>query len=228
MKKRIQISCILVIIAIVLSTGCTVNEDQNKKASNASKSVNEETIENDQNDLNIKKFIPNGNYKVNFNGSDNAPSLEYIKGNGTSFQTVGTTGKGPFVNVYSVKDNDLYQVYSSELAEQEINDLSNINYLDKSNTSKKIFTLNQPIKIGTRLGNKEVIEIGENLKLDDLILKGFYIKTWEKEKDDNNKIVKVCYFLEGLGCVRYEISINGSIIEHSTLLSFEKKSTAVN
>lgn len=244
MKRALRIILIILSITSLLITGCTLKIETNTTESTTPKPSNEETKdeeenneqnENDDNDIedekdpieekgiNIKVFIPNGDYKVVFSGNDFTEIIEYIKGDGTSFQAIGRNGKGPFINVYSLVGDGIYQVYTGELTEEEMNDIVNVSYLNKRNMAKETVILSSPIVIGTRWDNKEIVEIGENLKLDTLVLNGVYVKTWEKEIDGDNEIIKVCYYSEGLGCVQYRYILNGTIMEESTLILFEKK-----
>ena len=102
-------------------------------------------------------------------------------------------------------------------------DIGKINYLSKNDKSKELLVLNEPIKVGTRWDNKEIVEVGENLKLDKVTLKGHYVKTWEKEMNNGKKTIKVYYYSEGLGCVKYDVLIDGVSVEKSTVTSVTKK-----
>ena len=201
------------------SNDVKVNKVPVLKEDNTSKIVDNKVSEKE--DLGISMFVPNGSYEVSYLGSDLSPNLNYIKGNGKSFETIGTTGKGPFVTVYSIQDNKLCEVYySNDLTEDEI---KNLDYLNKNDVSQKVALLSAPIAVGTRWGNKEIVEVGENLNLDGLILSGPYVKTWEKTKNTDSESVKVCYYSKGLGLVKYKVIIGDSVVEYSTLRQFNKK-----
>lgn len=173
--------------------------------------------------LTVGMFIPNGNYKVKYDASDLVSSENIIKGDGTSYQVIGTSGKGPKIDVYSIKYSDLYKVYSGDLSEEQMKDVAGINYLAEKENLEELLIFKGPIKVGTRWDNKEIVEVGENLKLGDLTLEGSYVKTWEKEVKDEKEIIKICYYSEGLGCVKYKVTIDGSEIESSTLTSVIKE-----
>ena len=201
------------------SNDAKVNKAPVLKEDNTSKSVDNKVSEKE--DLGISMFVPNGSYEVSYLGSDLSPNLNYIKGNGKSFETIGTNGKGPFVTVYSIQDNKLCEVYySSDLTEDEI---KNFDYLSKNDVSQKVALLSAPIAVGTRWGNKEIVEVGENLNLDGLILNGPYVKTWEKTKNNESESIKVCYYSKGLGLVKYKVIIGDSVVEYSTLRQFNKR-----
>lgn len=173
--------------------------------------------------LTVGMFIPNGNYKVKYDASDLVSSENIIKGDGTSYQVIGTTGKGPKVDVYSIKYSDLYKVYSGDLSEEQMKDVAAINYLSEKENLEESLILKGPIKVKTRWDNKEIVEVGENLKLGDLTLEGSYVKTWEKEVKDEKEIIKVCYYSEGLGCVKYKVSIDGAEVESQTVTAVTKE-----
>lgn len=201
------------------SNDAKVNKVPVLKEENTHKSVENKVSEKE--DLGVSMFVPNGSYEVSYLGSDLSPNLNYIKGNGKSFETIGTNGKGPFVTVYSIQDNKLCEVYySSDLTEDEI---KNFDYLSKNDVSQKVALLSAPIAVGTRWGNKEIVEVGENLNLDGLILNGPYVKTWEKTKNNDSESVKVCYYSKGLGLVKYKVIIGDSVVEYSTLRQFNKR-----
>ncbi|MBM6839033.1 hypothetical protein H9X77_12520, partial [Clostridium saudiense] len=141
--------------------------------------------------LTIEMFIPNGNYEIKYDASDLVSNNDYVSGNGSAYQVIGTNGKGPYVNVYEAKDNGLYRVFTGDLTEDEMASVETINYLDKRENTEEVFLLNEPIAVGTRWDNKEIVEVGENLELGDLTLEGAYVKTWEKEVSDGIEYIKV-------------------------------------
>ncbi|SDP24283.1 hypothetical protein [Clostridium gasigenes] len=191
------------------------NADDNKPVADSTKVSNKT--------LNIGMFVPNGNYEVKCEGSDVISNDNFIKGDGTSYQVVGTTGKGPVINVYSIKNGGLNKVFTGDLTDKEMKDIGKINYLSKNDKSQELLILNEPLKVGTKWDNKEIVEVGENLKLDKETLKGAYIKTWEQVKSNGKKTVKVYYYSEGLGCVKYDVLLDGVSVEKSTVTSVTKK-----
>lgn len=168
-------------------------------------------------------FVPNGSYDVKYEGSDTGFSIDYIKGDGKSYESIGTTGKGPAINVYSTKNSILSKVFSGDLTEKELKDKDKLDYLAKGDKSQEVIMLKEPLKVGTRWDNKEIVEVGQNLKLDKITLKGAYVKTWEQVTSNGVKTVKVFYFSEGLGCVKYDVIVDGASMEKSTITSVTKK-----
>lgn len=201
----------------------TGNIEEDKKVEETTSTSDNKDKVLDEQKLTVGMFIPNGKYTVKYDASDLIASENYIEGDGASYQVIGTTGKGPKVDVYSIKYSGLYKVYSGDLSEDEMKDITTINYLGKENTLEEILVLNGPIKVGTRWDNKEIVEVGENLKLDNLTLEGFYVKTWEKEVTDGKETIKVCYYSEGLGCVKYKVLIDGAEVEKSIVTSITKE-----
>lgn len=95
--------------------------------------------------------------------------------------------------------------------------------LDKRDYSTEELILKEPIEVGTRWDNKEIVEVGENLTLEGIALKGIYVKTWEKEKDSNgNEVVKVFYYSEGLGCVKYKVLVDNNEVEWLEVSDIDK------
>lgn len=244
MKKKILLVVLVGSMLMVLG-GCSVLDEISKgnieksedKTGNDSgieekKDIeieDEEKLETDDNKLeekklNAKMFIANGSYEVTYDGSDLLSSKNYIKGDGAAYQNIGINGKGPFVDVYTIKDFSLYRSFSSDLTEKEFIDKENLDYLGEKDDVKENILLKEPIEVGSRWDNKEIVEVGENLKLDSMTLEGTYVKVWEKEKsDEGNEIVQVHYYSEGLGCVEYRILVDGIVMEHSKLKSVTKK-----
>lgn len=173
--------------------------------------------------LTIQMFIPNGNYEIKYDASDLVSNNDYVSGNGSAYQVIGTNGKGPYVNVYEAKDNGLYRVFTGDLTEDEMASVETINYLDKRENTEEVFLLNEPIAVGTRWDNKEIVEVGENLELGDLTLEGAYVKTWEKEVSDGIEYIKVYYYSEGLGCVQHRVLQGETVVEYSIAKEVIKK-----
>lgn len=186
---------------------------------------NKTELENNEasNKLTIGMFIPNGKYEIKYEASDLVSNNDYIIGNGSAYQVVGTNGKGPYVNVYEVKENGLYRVFIGDLTEDEMANIETINYLDKRDNTEEILLLNEPIAVGTRWEDKEIVEVGENLKLGELSLEGAYVKTWEKETINDIEYVKVYYYSEGLGCVQHRVLEGETVVEYSIATEIIKK-----
>lgn len=246
--RKVFITSVFIISIIAVLSGCTINnkveetiiENNEITNENIDKGKNDEIVNNnkikddnkakdnnseiDKSKITIESFIPKEEYIINNECSDFVSNENHIKGNGKSYQLIGTNGKGPFIRVYTIIDKGLYEIYSGDLKDEEFLEVDKINYLDKVDSEKKVLLLKEPIQIGTKWDNKEIVEVGKNLKLDNITLKGAYAKTWEKEKDNNGlEVVKVCYYSEGLGCVKYKVIINGLEMEHSKLSSSEVK-----
>lgn len=173
-------------------------------------------------DIKLDKLIPKENLELKFVGTDNSSGGSVIKANGNTYQAIQNTGKGLIVSVYTIKDGSLYKMYTGDLTEEEAKDISKVDYLSTTKEKNKTILLKEPLKVKTRWDNKEIVEVGKDLKLEGLQLKGSYVKTWEKTVDGNNKTVKVAYYSEGLGCVMYKIMLNDEVVEQSTLSSIVK------
>ena len=234
MKKKI-LSVMLACSMLMTLGGCSIIDEISKKNVENTQDENNTEVEDKQNpetddselkkkELNVAMFIPNENYEITYNASDIVSSENYIKGDGSSYQSIGVNGKGPFVDVYTTKDGGIYRSYFDDLTEEVFNDKENIDYLSKRDDLKENILLKEPIAVGNRWDTKEIVEVGENLKLDDITLEGAYAKVWEKQKsDEGNEIVQVHYYSEGLGCVEYRIIVDGILMEYSTLKSVAKK-----
>ena len=61
-----------------------------------------------------------------------------------------------------------------------------------------------------------------DLKLDDILLEGIYIKTVSNTLVDNESITTEIYYSEGLGVVKYRVLINEEAISYYQLKSFKK------
>lgn len=267
MKKQ-KLLCTILVLATMVSVGCSTNKDKSNVTTNINSSSEEgqkqdnKTAGTDNNseagakvkegesaivnaeisnntaageetsgsDINTSSqatvstttFIPNGEYEVQYQGSDLAAQVQYIKGNGSSYEEVGVNGKGPYISVYSSDGTSLKKIYTGDLTDEEMAKKESIDYLSKgSNNDAEM--LQGPITVGTRWGNKEIVEVGQNLKLGELTLPGTYVKTWEKEDGKDGLVVKVYYYSEGLGCVDYRAMMNDEIVDYSTLTSYVKK-----
>lgn len=195
-----------------------------KNDSNSENKSEAEIKDNNTNkNLTIGMFIPNGRYEIKYDASDSASNNDFVTGNGLSYQVVGSNGKGPYVNVYEAKNDGLYKVFTGDLTEDEMATIESINYLDKRENNEEVFLLDAPIAVGTRWENKEIVEVGENLKLGDLNLEGAYVKTWEKEVSNGTEYVKVYYYSEGLGCVQHRVLQGETVLEYSVATEIIKK-----
>lgn len=243
--KKMALTAILASSMVIGLAGCSTIDDFVKKTgekitddvanSTIEETTDDEKVEADTNNtvedstntvnkvLNVGMFVPNVSYEVKCEGSDFISNENFIKGDGKSYQIVGATGKGPVINVYSIKNGGLSKVYSGDLTENEMKNIESINYLNKSDKSQELLILKEPLKVGTRWDNKEIVEVGENLKLDNVTLKGPYVKTWEQVTSNGEKTVKVFYYSEGLGCVKYNVLLDGVSVERSTVTSVTKK-----
>lgn len=200
----------------------TNNSDTNKDTVAGEDTSNSDITASSQATVSTASFIPNGEYEVEYKGSDLAAQVQYIKGNGTSYEEIGVNGKGSYINVYSSEGTSLKKIYKGDLTDEEMANKASIDYLSKgSNADEEM--LQGPITVGTRWGNKEIVEVGQNLKLGELTLPGTYVKTWEKEDGKDGLVVKVYYYSEGLGCVDYRAMMNDEIVDYSTLTSYVKK-----
>lgn len=232
--KKMILSGVLACSMLIVLGGCSVIDEISKKNVENTQENNTEVEDNknsetddselEKKQLNVAMFIPNENYETTYDASDFVSSENYIKGDGSSYQSIGTNGKGPFIDVYTTKDGGIYRSYFDDLTEEVFNDKENIDYLSKRDDLKENILLKEPIVVGTRWDTKEIVEVGENLKLDNMTLEGTYVKVWEKQKsDEGNEIVQVHYYSEGLGCVEYRILVDGEVMEHSTLKTVTKK-----
>ena len=177
----------------------------------------------EEKELSLSMFIPNGSYEIKYDASDLVSNDNYLKGNGKTYQVVGTSGKGPYIDVYELKDDGIYKVYNGDLTTDEMSAIETIDYLDKRDNNEEEMMLNGPVQVGTRWGNKEIVEVGQNLKLGSLTLEGAYVKTWEKEESDGQEFVKVYYYSEGLGCVQHRVLIGDEVVEYSIATEVIKK-----
>lgn len=216
MSKKI-IALALLLIVIVSFGGCTTSEkaEDNATKNTDTKIENQEVIAQETETL-ISKFIPNIPMELVYAGSDWASGRDYVKGNGTKYQIIGSSGKGPYGEVLTYNKGYLTKVYKGDLTEAEESSGNEVNLLDKkSNMNENI--LMEPIAVGTKWDNKEIVEVGKNLKLDKITLAGDYVKTWEKIQESGNSYVKVCYYSEGLGCVKEKVVMGDSVVSEREL-----------
>lgn len=195
------------------------NKETNKsKKDNTSKSGQDDknNIDKEQ-EISLDLFLPKGNYRVQYIGTDMASNPLYVKGNGVKYQVIGASPKCPYINVYAIKEEKLYKIHSQDLTDKQFRDYKNINYLNKEIDTSQEIMLASPLKVGTRWDNKEIVEMGKNLSIEGLNLNGIYIKIWERK--DN--IIKISYYCEGMGCVKYKILLDDEVVEESTIKSFE-------
>lgn len=187
---------------------------------------NEGPIVNPKDDMvGLKTFIPKESYKVVFDGTDLAPNIQYIKGNGIKYQAVGFNGRGAFVNVYALEDGKINCIKEyNELTSEQEKHLDEINFLDKDEKGEKTLMLWEPLETKSKEGNSQIIEIGKDLKLDKLQLKGHYIKVEEINEGINtdDKTIITSYYSEGLGRVKYMVSIDGVDVCYYILKDYMK------
>lgn len=171
---------------------------------------------------NISKFIPNGNYKVSFKGSDMANELLFLMGDGTSYKTIGINGKGYYLEGFKVVDNELCIIDNIEIENIEsIKSLADINSLNSNtemNGDKVVILRTNP----TELDTFRIVEKGKDLKLNNIQLKGEYIKVSEDKSTDESTIYVETYYSEGLGVVKYEVILDDTVMEFSELVKYEK------
>lgn len=177
------------------------NESENKDADKNDNASASKPQSNTEENVNISSFSVNGSYTTTSSSNDLGEDIKYLKGNGSAYQVIGTTGKGNFVRVYNVKSDGIYEVFSDDIDDSKSGQLSSLNYLDKSG-SKQTLVLKAPVKVGTRWDNKEIVEVGKNLKVAGITFKGNYAKVWERTSDNTTK---VSYYCEGYGCVKYNV-----------------------
>lgn len=212
MKNKLILLTLAIGFANIAMVGCNAN-----KVESLPENQVEINIDENKKDINISKFIPNGKYNVVFKGSDMANELISIKGDGTTYQTIGLNGNGYYYEVFKVVNNQLLFVDSEDLTDidnvsdkniKTNEDLENYEVVLKSKTDKK--------------DTFQVSEIGTNLKLDNIELKGGYIKTTKNISTSDSKTILETYYSEGLGVVKYEVIMDGTVMEYSELISYEE------
>lgn len=212
MKKLCYVFIVLLSFCLVIS-GCSLKNDN-------------EILEKDKDSpLNLKVFIPKESYKVVFDGTDLVPNIQYIKGNGTKYQTAGFSGRGSFVNVYALEDGKINCIKEyNELPSEQEEHLDEVNFLDKDEKGDKTVMLWEPLETKSKEGNNEIVEIGKDLKLDKLQLKGHYIKVEEVNEGINadDKTIVTSYYSEGLGRVKYVVTMDGVDVCFSVLKDYMK------
>ncbi|MGL5693844.1 MAG: hypothetical protein ACRCXA_07190, partial [Peptostreptococcaceae bacterium] len=153
--------------------------------------------------------------------------LIYIRGNGEIYEAIGINGRGYYKEVFKIIDNVLYLTNTDDLSQIEsINDDS-FNNLSKeeftvSDDSSNYKALIRTISKTKKNDNLKISEYGENLELTNVKLEGDYIQTVETETIDNVEFTKITYYSEGLGLVKYEVIMDGTIMEFSELNNFEE------
>lgn len=205
------------------SNGQTTQEDKNKEDNNGEDKKPEDNESEKEENITLEKMIPKTDLELYFTGTDFASEKNIIKVKGNTYQVIEQTGKGPVVRLYTVKGGTLTRVYSGDLTEEESSNPSSVDYFDKVEDNEEINLLKEPLKEKVRWDNKEIVEVGQNLKLVDLQLEGTYVKTWEKTMEEENEIVKVAYYSEGLGCVMYKVLLNNEVVEEAVLNSIVKR-----
>ncbi|MDD6770993.1 MAG: hypothetical protein SPJ62_13490 [Inconstantimicrobium porci] len=230
MRRKVISLCLSILFVATIFAGCssvknsaatsnnkaqTQQNEENKetdKNNNSSESEKKDAEKNDntsaskqqnktEDNININSFAVNGSYTTSSLSNDLGENIKYLKGNGTAYQVIGSTGKGNFVRVFNIKNDGIYEVFSEDIEDSKAGQLSSLNYLDKRG-SKQTLVLKAPVKVGTRWDNKEIVEIGKNLKVDGITYKGNYAKVWERKSDSTTK---VSYYCEGYGCVKYNV-----------------------
>lgn len=215
-----KLSVLLIVLAISI-TGCSkldeLKEEGNPDNTNQSEKVEENKAEENKK-LEVKNFIPKGNYKVKFNVVGDSYNEEgYIKGNGERFQMVTITGKGPRVDVYEAVDDYIAHIYSGDLTEEEAKDLSKVDYLDIEHNQSKV-VLKSPIEKSNSWDGKEIVEVGKNIELNGKTIEGNYVKTWERKADES---ATTYVFLEGMGIIRISDKY-GDVVSEISLESYEE------
>lgn len=211
--KRLCYAIIALLSFCLLAGGCSLKR-------------NEGPIVSPKDDIvSLKTFIPKESYKVVFDGTDLAPNIQYIKGNGIKYQTVGFNGRGSFVNVYALEDGKINCIKEyNELPSEQEKHLDEVNFLDKDEKGDKTLMLWEPLETKSKEGNNQIVEIGKDLKLDKLQLKGHYIKVEEVNEGINSddKTIVTSYYSEGLGRVKYAVSMDGVDVCYYTLKDYMK------
>ena len=217
MKNKAVLLTLAIGLTGAVMVGCTTDKKENPPENQIETSVDENKEE-----VNISKFIPNGNYETVFKGSDLSFDVSSIKGDGTYYQRMGTTGKGDYVEVFKLMNNSLINTYSSDFErsnyKEEFNDLI---FFGEENTSNKIY-LNSPIKQGTEWDKLKIVEVGKNLKLEEIQLEGDYVKVERDASTEDIKSTETLYFSQGLGIVKDVTTIDGDIVDYSELVSYEE------
>lgn len=197
------------------------NNENNKNENTENKDeVKGDEAKNEE--LKVSKFIPNTSYNVKFQCSDLGFDVSSIKGDGTYYQRMGTTGKGDYVEVFKYMNNNLINTYASDFERSNYKeDFNDLNFFGEENTSNKIY-LNSPIKQGTEWDKMKIVEVGKNLKLEKIQLEGDYVVVERDISTEGINAIETLYFSQGLGIVKDVTKIDGDIVDYSELISYEE------
>lgn len=214
MKRKIILATLAIGITSLVMIGCNSNEIKYLPDTQTETLVDENTQ-----GIDISKFIPNGTYKVSFEGSDMANELIIINGNGIIYQTVGVNGKGFYNEEYKVVNNQLLFVDNEEL--DNADNIPNIN--TDVNINEELENYEVVLRPNTDKSDKlQISEIGKDLKLKNIELKGDYVKTTKDISTGDNKTYINTYYSEGLGIVKYEVVMDEDVMEYSEIISYEE------
>lgn len=214
MKRKLILVTLAIGITSLAMIGCSSNKIKDIPDNQTETIVNENTQ-----GINVSNFIPNGTYNVSFEGSDMSNELISIKGDGTIYQTIGLNGKGYYHEVYKVLNNQLIFVDKEDLT--DIEDISNINITNNINEDLENYEV--VLRANTdKSDDIQILETGKDLKLKNIELKGDYIKTTKDISTNDNKTIINTYYSEGLGIVKYEVVMDGTVVENSELKSYEE------
>lgn len=212
MKNKTVLLTLAIGLTGAVMVGCTTDNKENPPENQIETSVDENKEE-----VNISKFIPNGSYKTVFEGSDMANELQSIKGDGTTYEAIGVSGKGYYREIFKVIDNQLCFI-----EKEDLEDIENISdkeiVVDETLGNYKVVLKAKTDKTDTI----QIAETGKDLKLKNLELKGDYIKVVEDVSTDEAKTIIETYYSEGLGVVKYEVIMDGNVMEFSELVSYEE------
>lgn len=218
MNKKIMIIVSTLTIASCFFSGCSKETDK-PGLDNNKPEINTDTTKDN---LSLSKFIPNGNYKVSFAGSDMSNELLFITGDGTSYKTIGVNGKGYYIEEFKLIDNELCFRNKVDIENiDNIKSLEDINTLtpkDVMNGDKVVILRENP----TELDSFKIVEKGKDLKLDSIQLKGDYIKVEENKPGDDGNTVIETYYSEGLGVVKYDVIFDNVVMDFSELVACEE------
>ena len=92
-------------------------------------------------------------------------------------------------------------IYKEDLHDKNIDEALEQNLKDEIsyNKNESELILQSPIEVGQKWDNTEIVEVGMDLKLDDILLEGIYIKTVSNTLGDNESITTQNYYSERLG-----------------------------
>ena len=115
MNKKLIVLIIVFILAIIYIVNFKWKDEG--KIIYKQEYVNKEILIN-----NIYRFIPNESYSVVYEGTDLAPEIIAIEGDGEMYQTIGVNGKGLYRDVFKVVDNNLMLIYKEDLHDKNIDE----------------------------------------------------------------------------------------------------------